>query len=250
MNYSFQVAYLNTIRPKKLIPENIIQDLYNNKSFSSLVSIIKEYNYNISNFKETELLNAYNFESIITNELLDTLNLIDTLLYENHRWIVDWLKNYFIDNNFTGIKVLISFLENSYLKFKKLNSKLLEELINLVIDFENIKIFLSYSLLKDVSLKDIKFIKFGSFSELLLKELSFSVDNLNNILSFSKYHKLKVYSQPVKENFHYYLNHYLKELSWKSKFCYFTIEPIVFYFLDKLFETQRIKEIYYDIKLS
>ncbi len=46
MNYTFQVAYLNTIRNKKIIPKNILQEIETNKNLSSLISALKEYKYN------------------------------------------------------------------------------------------------------------------------------------------------------------------------------------------------------------
>ncbi|MCX7910950.1 MAG: hypothetical protein N2505_05160 [Endomicrobia bacterium] len=250
MNYSFQVAYLNAIRQKKLIPEYILEDISVKKNFSSLFSLFKEYNFKVANFSDNDLLDAYNFELVIKNELEDTLVLINSLLYSQHSWLVDWIKSYFIEKKFSNIEELILFFENSYTNFKKFNSKLIEDLINLIVDFENIKLFLSYSLKAEVSAPNLKFLRFGRIDDILLKKLFPSLESLSSYLSYTYYPKLKLTIQPMKENINYYFNYYLKELIWQSKFYYFTIEPIIFYFFEKLIESQKLKEIYYEIKFS
>ncbi|MEN3013521.1 MAG: hypothetical protein ABDH23_02760 [Endomicrobiia bacterium] len=251
MNYSFQVAYINTLRQKKIIPEGLLIDLASNKNFSSFVALLKEYGYLLNlDLSSEKLLDGYNFESVIKKHLDETLYFIDSLFYPDHRWITDCLKNYFLENKFNSQEDLNSFFKSIYFSFKKLNSNLLNNLVNLIVEFENIKLFMSYTLVENISSKELRFINLGRISEILLKELFPSIEALNIYLSNTYYPYIKLTTQPATENFNYYFIYYLKELIWQSRFYYFTIEPLVFYFLEKFVETQKLKEIYYDIKLN
>lgn len=249
MNYTFQVAYLNTIRQKKVIPKNVIQEIENNKSFTYLISVLKEYKYSkIFSFTppEISIFESTNFEDVLQTELKETIELISSLLLEKHIWLTNWLR-FFINSTEIYSTNFISFFAQYNKLFDKLGSYLCKKLFNLVVDFENIKLFLSYVVLQK-PLQELIFIPFGNIDEKKLKQLYPSIENLNKHLYYSFYPKTKVSVQLQDENFNFYFNYYLEELIWESKFFYFTIEPIVFYFFEKFVETQKLKRIYYTIK--
>lgn len=252
MNYSFQVSYLNTLRQKKIIPYNVLEEIQSNKSLSSIVSLLKEYKYNrIFSFSnpEKEIYNATNFELVLETEIKETLDLLSGLLLDKHKFLILWFK-YFYSNNFENLDSIIIFFKNHFVLFKKLNSVFCEKLLQLTIDFENIKLFLYYTEVHTQFTQEIKFIPEGNIKEYSLKDCFPSIENLNKYIINTFYQKIKLSTQPQKENLNYYFNEYLKDFIWESKFYYFTIEPIITYFFEKLIETQKLKEIYYNIKLK
>ncbi|MCS7227507.1 MAG: V-type ATPase subunit [Endomicrobia bacterium] len=248
MNYTYQVAYLNTLRVKKIIPATTLQELESTKNMLSLISALKEYKYDkIFSFTspDTQIYDATLFESIIQQELNYTLSIIDTLLFQKDKWLVEWL-SYFLF--YSENKNFFDF--NKYIPlFNGLGSELCKKLLKLVIDFENIKLFLSYILLKKSSVEELKFISCGNIPDWKFKELFPSIDTLTKYLTTTFYPHIKISTSPEKINFNFYFKYYLSNLIWESKLYFFTIEPIVFYF-EKLLETQKLKEIYYDIKLN
>jgi len=249
MNYTFQVAYLNTIRAKKVIPKNILQELENNKNISNLVSVLKEYKYNkIFSFAmpEVSILNRTSFEDVLQTELKESLELIDSLLLPKHKWFTNFFL-FFLNPAEVYSTNFVSFFKHYNKLFNQLGSILCKNLFTLIVDFENIKLFLSYITIQK-SPQELVFIPYGSIDEKKLKQIFPSVENLNKYLYYSLYPKTKVSVQPQDENFNFYFNYYLEELVWQSKFFYFTIEPIIFYFFEKLIEIQELKRIYYIIK--
>lgn len=246
MNYTYQVAYLNTIRTKKVIPKNVLQELATNKNIVSLISVLKEYRYDrifsLPN-PEIDLYDATLFETVVSAELEYTVSLIDSLLLDNDKWLVEWF-SYFYPKNIT-----VATFDRYIDKFQNLHSMLCNRLLKLVIDFENIKLFLSYinSSSADTTMN---FLSGGNIHPSKFKDVFPSLETLVNILNFTFYPKIKLTTSPVKENFNFYFNLYLEELVWESRFYFFTIEPVVFYFFEKLLETQKLKEIYYELKLS
>jgi vacuolar-type H+-ATPase subunit C/Vma6 len=248
MNYTFQVAYLNTIRNKKIIPKNILQEIETNKNLSSLISALKEYKYNkifpLSN-PELEIQNATNFESVLYAELKETIDFINTLLYEKHKWLTQIMEYFCTSLDFKDINSVVLFFENQYNLSKKLNSSFCEKFIKTIIDFENIKIFLSFLKIEKTP---TEFISNGNIQKSKFNELFPSVEELNKYLQLTFYPKIKIEPDLQNENLYFKFNYYLEELISQSKFFYFTIEPIIFYFFEKLIETQKLKKIYYEIK--
>ncbi len=253
MNYTFQVAYLNTFRQKKIIPKNILEELKLTKNLSSLVSVLKEYKYSkIFSFNdiEKEIYDSVNFESLLEKEIIETLNLTSELLLNKHKVLIPWLK-YFYSRNFENINSVILFFNKYFLVFKKLNSKICENIFKLTIDFENIKLFLYYTqIFINTSTQQLYFLQYGNIKEYVFKDSFPSIETLNKYITTTFYQKIKLSPQPIKENLNYYFNQYLQEFIWQSKFYYFTIEPIIAYFFEKLIETQELKEIYYNIKIN
>ncbi len=246
--YSFQVAYLNALRVKKVIPNNILQEINSNKNLSMLVSVLKDYNYRkIFDLKNTdqEILDSAKFESILEQELNDTLETINGLIKEKDKFIIEIL-TYFFNTELDTYEKIVLFFKQYKPKIEKLNSTLCCQLLKLIIDFENIKLFLSYIIL---GTKSVKFIPDGNINPLVLKEIFPSVENLNKVFSVVYYSPaIKVSIEPQNKNFNYYFIYYLQQLVWESKFYYFTIEPIIFYFFEKFIEVQYLKKIYYSIK--
>jgi vacuolar-type H+-ATPase subunit C/Vma6 len=249
MKYTFQVAYINTIRAKKIIPKTILQELENNKNISNLVSVLKEYKYNkIFSFTtpEVSILNRTNFEDILQTELKESLELIDSLLLPKHKWFINFFL-FFLNPVEVYSTNFVSFFEHYNKLFNQLGSTLCKKLFTLIVDFENIKLFLSYITIQK-SIQELVFIPYGSMDEKKFRQIFPSVENLNKYLYYSSYPKTKVSVLPQDENFNFYFNYYLEELVGQSKFFYFTIEPIIFYFFEKLIEIQELKRIYYIIK--
>ncbi len=249
MNYTFQVAYLNTIRPKKVIPKNLLQEIENNKNIANLVSVLKEFKYTkifLFSVPEISILDATNFENVLLTELYESLDLISSLLLNNHKWFIEFLK-FFINPTEIYSSNFVLFFEHYNKLFLKIKSNLCKKLFNLITDFENIKLFISYVITQRTH-QELIFIPFGSIDEKKLKQLFPSIESLNKFLNFSLYPKTKVSEKLQKESINFYFNLYLEELIWQSRFYYFTIEPIVFYFFEKLIETQRLKKVYYTIK--
>ncbi|MFN3550686.1 MAG: V-type ATPase subunit [Endomicrobiia bacterium] len=253
MNYTFQVAYLNALRQKKIIPKNILEELKLTKNLSSLVSVLKEYKYNkIFSFTkiEEEIFDSVNFESVLEEEINDTLNLLSNLLLNEHKILIPWLK-YFYSKNFENIDSIMLFFSKYFLVLKKLNSKICENIFKLTIDFENIKLFLYYTQVStNTSAQQLYFFPYGNIKEYIFKDSFPSIETLNKYITTTFYQKINLSTQPIKENLNYYFNQYLQEFIWQSKFYYFTIEPIIAYFFEKLIETQQLKEIYYNTKIN
>lgn len=249
MSYSFQVAYLNTFRTKKIIPQVTLQEIILNKNLSMLISVLKDYHYRkIFDLKnlEVDILDASKFEEIINQELIDTLDTINNLLKEKDKHVIGLLK-YFTDTNTNqSYDELFQFFKKYTIQFKNLNSNLCIQLLKLIVDFENIKLFLSYILTKS---PDVKFLPYGNIKYSILKEIFPSIESLNKVASVIYYPtEIKLSIELQQRNFNYYFTYYLQQLSWKSRFCYFTVEPIIFYFFEKLIETWYLKRAYYSIK--
>jgi vacuolar-type H+-ATPase subunit C/Vma6 len=251
MNYIFQVAYLNTIKQKKLIPKNVIQEIENNKNFTYLISVLKEYKYNkIFSFTTSEIaiIKPTNFEDVLQTELKESLELIDSLLLPKHKWFTNFFL-FFLNPAEVYSTNFVSFFEHYNKLFNQLGSNLCKNLFTLIVDFENIKLFLSYTTIQK-SPQELVFIPYGSIDEKKFRQIFPYVENLNKYLYYLSYPKTKVSVLPQDENFNFYFNYYLEELVWQSKFFYFTIEPIIFYFFEKFVEIQNLKKIYYNIKKS
>ena len=213
------------------------------------VSILKEYKYNkIFSFATAEksILDTTKFESVLQDELNESLSLISSLLFIEHRWVIEWLTS-FLNPTTIYSKDLFSFFSYYNKLFIQLDSSLCRKLFSVIIDFENIKLFLSYVILQK-SINELSFIPYGYIDIYKLKQLFPSVENLNKYLIYSMYPKTKVSANLQEQNFNFYFDYYLEELIWQSKFFYFTIEPIIFYFFEKLIEIQKLKKIYYTIK--
>lgn len=247
MNYTYHVAYLNTIRAKKVIPDYVFQELELSKSLSSLISVFKEYKYEkifTLHNPELELYNSVNFETIINEELSNSIALINSLLLPPDKWISQWIQKFFL--TFTAKAEELSRFVNN---FQQLNSSLCLELLKLIIDFENIKLFLSYTIYEE-AVDEKNFIPSGNINVKKFKEFFPSVESLTKFLNSTYYPEIKLSSSLQKENFDFYFYIYLEKLVYKSKSYYFTIEPIVFYFFEKLIETQKLRKVYYSIKLE
>ncbi len=249
MSYSFQVAYLNTLRVKKVIPQTILQEIISNKNLSMLVSTLKDYHYRkIFDLKnlEVDILDASKFEEIINQELDDTLDTIENLLKEKDKYVIGLLRYFNDSNTKQSYDELFQFFKKYTIQFKNLNSNLCVQLLKLIVDFENIKLFLLYMFTKAT---DVKFLPYGNIKHYMLKEIFPSIESLNKIVSVIYYSpEIKLSIELQQKNFNYYFTYYLQQISWKSKFCYFTIEPIIFYFFEKLFEAHYLKQAYYSIK--
>lgn len=247
MNYLFEVAYINSLRPKKIVPEKTFYELENNKSFAAIISVLKEFNYK-KIFEIIDIRDAYLFESVIITELNDTLELLNSLFKERHKWLTEWFKKFFL---FIKKEDIVSYFIDYFDKFMSLNSKLCQRLLKLIIDFENIKLFLSYTVVSEQKDVEKKFIPYGNLDHKILSRVYPSIDLLNKQLAVVyPAFRVEVTTDAKKENYEYFFRQYLNMLIWESKFYYATLEPLVFYFFEKLVETQRIKQIYYDIKIS
>lgn len=247
MNYTYQVAYLNTVKVKKLIPLQVLQEVDTSKNLSTLMSLLKEYKYpEITSFTNVNFLSAENFENVIYSELDNTVKFISQLLFDNDQWIINWFKYFFVPKEFNSIEDIINFYQNYTVLFQNLNSDFCFKLLRLVIDFENIKLFLTYVV---TGQKDyLKFIPEGNIQVTKFEECYPQVEILNNYVASIFYPLVKLNMQ--QENIEDYFYTYLSNILWTSKFYYFTIEPIVSYFFEKLIETRLVKKIYYNTKVK
>ncbi|MCS7151811.1 MAG: V-type ATPase subunit [Endomicrobia bacterium] len=251
MNYTYQVAYLNAVKTKKIIPYQVLQDAEANKNFQTLISLLKDYKYNgfsLFNNPEVDIRASENFESIVFSELQSTTSLISKLLYDEHKWLVSWMQYFFSFKDTQELSDIIIFHKNYSQKFQSLHSILCTKLVKLIIDFENIQLFISYLILNKTD--NLMFIPEGNIKEAKLKDCFPQIESLNTYLNTTFYPQIKLSPNLQKDNFYAYLDYYLYQLISESKFYYFTIEPIIFFFFEKLLETRRLKRIYYGIKLN
>ncbi len=251
MNYIHSVARLNAIRNYKIIPKQKLNEI-ENSGLNALIELLKDYKYTIvTQYNEKEILKLENFDKIMTTELEETLSILSNLLNSRHRWIINWLKSFFVmeiknNEDFENINLDIErkkqFLEY-FSKIKRLNSKIVEEIFKSIVDFENIKIFLSAKMIYTMQeANKIDFLPGGTVEiqkflisypdeTLLEKELSNTYVGIN----------LNIFNET---NFYEYLHNIIKKLTGKTLYKFFTIEPLIAYFFDKLLEVRKIKELY------
>lgn len=259
MDYTYQVARLNAIRSYKLIPDVVLQDI-KDKSIPELLAVLKEYKYNkifTISHPEEKIYDTEIFESILTSELDETVLLIDSLLYSEHKWLTVWFKNFYLyliislekNTNFDiQRQIWFSTYEE---KIKKLKSILVEEMFKFLVDFENIKLFYSYIISEEYtgSEKPV-FLPGGKICKERFIDIFPSLEQLTKYLQWTDYAGLRLDLEEKHKPLYFYWIEILKKLVDKAKYYFFTIEPLVCYFFEKYIEIQQLKKIYFGLKYN
>ncbi len=252
MKYIYEVARLNAIKAYKLVPENVIEEIQKG-NISVLVSVLKEYKYrkifSLSN-PEEEIKDAKVFDSVVVGEIEDTINLVDSLLHKEDRWFTRWAKEYSFSSflEYKTEEKNLGFVRRKvfdfyYKKFVELKSKLVLDIYRFIIDFENIKLFVVSSLF-NTDVNKIGFLYGGKIQLNKFQEFFPSLDKLQKYLEFSEYSGIKI-GFDIEPGIYYYENNILKHYLQQAKYYFFSIEPLICYFFEKLLEIRRLRHIYF-----
>ena len=248
MEYIHENAKLNAIRNYKIIPVSKLQEA-ENVGLSRLYELLKEYKYTkILSLKEAEIDLFKSVEESVMFELQETIILITKFLRSKDKWIIQLLKFFYIDNlqltnnemfNF-DLQRIIKF-KSFLLKIEEARNKHIKTLLRTLIDFENIKIFLSYRTISEIeNVEQIQFLDGGNLKTKNFVKIFPDVEMLKKEVN-------KIYPKidfADTTNFYLVMENEIKKIFFRYKNYFFTIEPLLIYFFEKFFEVQKIKNIF------